>query len=230
MIVKIENFLSQDKVTYLLDLMNQLPPRSNSSDSETNKRSTVYDDVTYPGGAAVRNETRRKIHDAIFRDQSIVDQVCERVTCGEFDNVFSSIAKYESGDVYDWHLDRLTTGDGRLIDVSYTIFLNDPNEYEGGSLQIKHEYGTASFREKAGTAVFYPSGYLHKVDEIISGERKVVLGLMNCNVSSPQDRHLLTELYGCIRSLDRINDGRVAQINQTLHYVHMQLLKRFFSN
>ena len=240
MITKIENFIDDRQIQDLINLTKELPSHPGEySGSSNKKKSTVYDDVTFPGSGSVTESQRRRIHEVLFRKQSTIDKVSDNVTCGEFDNIFSSIAVYNKGDYYDWHLDRLTTGQGKIIDVSYTIFLNDPEEYDGGALLVEHDYGTTTFKEKAGTAVFYPSACLHRVDEIVRGSRKVVLGLIGCTVSSSQDRHLLTQLSNCINRIDdysksmsniMINSEEIDDINQRLHYVHMQLHKRFMKH
>ena len=133
----------------------------------------------------------------------------------------------------------MTTGQGKSIDIAYTIFLNDPEEYDGGELLVKHEFGGSSFKESAGTIVFYPSASLHCVDMILEGTRKVVLGLINCTVSSSHDRHLLTELSNSINDIDRmagvlsnamIDRSEIDKINHNLHYVQMQLQKRFMKH
>jgi hypothetical protein len=132
--------------------------------------------------------------------------VAEQVTCGEFDNVVCSIAVYEKDDHYDWHLDRLTSGSGKTVKVAYTIFLNDAAEYCGGDLHVKHEFGQSTFCEDAGTAVFYPAGYLHKVDEVTSGKRIVIVGLMDCLVASYQDRYTLIQLNECLKDVHDISE------------------------
>ena len=243
MITKLENFLNQDQIDSLIGLTEKLPSRPGDASAgnaiKTKKKSTVYDDVTFPGSSSLSSNQRNQIHSMVFHRQNMVDRIANEVTCGEFSNVFSSIAVYNEGDFYDWHLDRLTTGQGVPIDISYTIFLNDPEEYMGGSLLVKHDYGTTTFKEKAGTAVFYPSACLHRVDEVVSGSRKVVLGLINCTVSSPHDRHLLTELTNCIHELDEYSDilsssmidtTGLDDINRSLHYIQMQLNKRFMKH
>ncbi len=243
MITKIANFVNSDQIKKLIDLTAELPSRPGEYSAgdaiKATKKSTVYDDVTFPGGPSVTPTQRRRIHDIIFHRQDMVDRVSNEVTCGEFENVFSSIAVYTEGDFYDWHLDTLTTGQGKSIDISYTLFLNDPEEYDGGELLVKHEYGGSSFKESAGTVVFYPSASLHCVDMVLEGSRQVVLGLINCTVSSPQDRHLLTQLSTCINALDEmsetlsnvmVNAEELDKINQNLHYVHMQLHKRFMKH
>ena len=127
MITKLENFLNQDQIDSLIALTEKLPSRPGDASAgnaiKAKKKSTVYDDVTFPGSSSVSSKQRNQIHSMIFYRQNMVDRIANEVTCGEFSNVFSSIAVYNNGDFYDWHLDRLTTGQGAPIDISYTIFL-----------------------------------------------------------------------------------------------------------
>jgi PKHD-type hydroxylase len=79
-------------------------------------------------------------------------------------------------------------------DLSSTIFLGNPDEYEGGSLHIR--YGDVDIRIKlrAGEAVVYPSDTLHEVEPVTKGERLVAITFIQSRIQDPFKRNLLFDL------------------------------------
>jgi PKHD-type hydroxylase len=107
------------------------------------------------------------------------------------------IARYEPGMTYGDHVDDPIMGAGGprfRTDVSMTIFLNDPQDYEGGELQIRTPFGTQSVKLGAGDAVIYPSSSLHQVAPVTSGQRLVALTWIQSFVRDAARRELLYEL------------------------------------
>ena len=107
-------------------------------------------------------------------------------------------ARYTSGQSYGRHVDDAVMGaqGGQYrTDVSTTVFLSSPEEYQGGELIIETEVGEQSIKLPAGHAVFYPSGSLHRVNEVTEGERLVAVTWAQSMVKDPQQRALLYDLY-----------------------------------
>jgi PKHD-type hydroxylase len=232
MISKIDNFLSSEQIQAIFHLMTsgQLHSRdgkkSAGSEIKFKKNSTVYDDTI-----------DKKLHKLIFNQKNI-DIVSNEVTSGEFNNISSAIAIYNVDDFYDWHLDSLSKGDGRSVKISYTIWLNDPSEYAGGELIIRHDYGETVFKESPGRVVFYPHGLLHRVNNVTGGKRIVIIGFMDCLISSPHDRYLLAELNKCLNDLydvaKTIKDDKLKiQIDDLclrISFLEMQFIKKVIEN
>jgi PKHD-type hydroxylase len=90
-----------------------------------------------------------------------------------------------------------TTGGGTecvRTDVSCTVFLNDPEEYDGGELTISDTYGTRGVKLPAGQAVLYPGTSLHQVTPVTRGERLACFLWVQSMVRSDEQRRLLYEL------------------------------------
>lgn len=80
-------------------------------------------------------------------------------------------------------------------DISITVFLNDPNDYDGGELVI-HTGGSAGTAVKgvAGSAVIYAANTLHSVSEVVSGQRRVAVTWCQSLVRSAEHRAILADM------------------------------------
>lgn len=107
------------------------------------------------------------------------------------------ICRYTPGMKYGLHPDAALMGIGNVSirsDLSATLFLNDPDSYEGGALRT--QLGTEDVRVKGpvGSAIVYPSYTLHEVEEVTKGERLVAITFIQSQVPDSFRRELLYEL------------------------------------
>ena len=107
------------------------------------------------------------------------------------------ITRYKPAMKYGFHTDvafmQLPSG-GMRSDLSCTIFLNDPENYEGGALHIKLGDGEMRFKLRAGEAIVYPSDTLHAVEAVTAGERLVAITFIQSRIQDPFRRNLLYNL------------------------------------
>ena len=109
-------------------------------------------------------------------------------------------SKSSKGMGYGSHIDNAFMSSGRA-DLSFTIFLNCKDNYEGGALSIESLNSEENFKLDAGEIIIYPSTYLHSVEEVIDGERLVFIGWIESYIKSIEEREYLFDLDAAARSL-----------------------------
>ena len=108
--------------------------------------------------------------------------------------------KSQKGMKYGRHIDNAYMSSGRA-DLSFTIFLSEKNDYEGGELLIENLNFENKFKLNSGGIIIYPSTYLHSVQEVISGERIVVVGWIESYIKSIEEREYLFDLDAGAKAL-----------------------------
>lgn len=116
--------------------------------------------------------------------------------------------RYQGGQAFGNHVDNairpLPGSQDRIrTDVSTTLFLCDPDNYEGGELLVDDTYGTHSVKLPAGHAVVYPSSSLHRVAPVTKGARVASFFWTQSMIRADGHRSLLFDLDRSIQSLYR---------------------------
>ena len=107
------------------------------------------------------------------------------------------LTKYQPGMYYGAHADAAFINLGSAVirsDLSCTIFLNDPDGYDGGALVVRLGDGQLSFKLQAGEAIIYPSDTFHEVEKVSRGERLVAITFIQSKIPDPFRRNLLFDL------------------------------------
>ncbi|AMA10208.1 MULTISPECIES: Fe2+-dependent dioxygenase [unclassified Picosynechococcus] len=109
-------------------------------------------------------------------------------------------SRYGPGMAYGRHTDNALMN-GMRSDVSFTLFLNEPSDYEGGELVIEGADSEQSYKLPAGTAIAYPSTSLHRVNVVTKGTRLVAVGWVQSWIRDAQKREIVFDLDVSRRSL-----------------------------
>lgn len=132
--------------------------------------------------------------------------------------------RYRSGGEYGFHIDnaiRVDPFSGARVrtDVSTTVFLSEPDEYDGGELVIDGTYGVETVKLPAGHAVVYPGTSLHRVNPITRGERIGSFLWTQSMVRDDGRRAILFELDVVIQqlALRPENAAEVTRLTGTYH-------------
>jgi PKHD-type hydroxylase len=112
------------------------------------------------------------------------------------------VSRYQPGMAYGPHVDDALMGKEKLVrsDLSYTIFIAEPADYDGGELTIMSEFGEQEIKLPAGCMYLYPSSTIHRVQPVTRGERVAVVGWVESYVRDPARREILYDV-GRVRQL-----------------------------
>lgn len=106
-------------------------------------------------------------------------------------------SRYEPGMTYGLHTDDAIMGRGEMrvrTDLAFTIFLNEPNAYEGGALAVDSSLGEQEIKLEAGDAILYPAGSIHQVTPVKEGVRFAAVGWVQSLIADASQRELLFDL------------------------------------
>ena len=139
--------------------------------------------------------------------------------------------RYGLGEGFGLHVDnaiRAVPGTPVRIrtDLSATLFLADPDSYEGGELVIEDSYGAQSVKLPAGHMVVYPAKSLHRVEPVTAGERLASFFWLQSMVRDDGERAILFDLDQTIQALAEargIADPEVVRLTGVYH----NLVRRF---
>lgn len=131
--------------------------------------------------------------------------------------------RYEGGMTFGDHIDnavRVLPGSGTKIrtDLSATLFLSNPNDYDGGELVVEAPSGTQRIKLAAGDLILYPSSSLHRVTPVTRGVRLACFFWVQSMVKSDAQRALLFDMDRSIQKLTATNADMAARVQLTGSY------------
>lgn len=129
-----------------------------------------------------------------------------------------------NGMFYASHTDKPNTKSGRR-DISFSLFLNEPTQYDGGELILYVNPEVKSVKLNPGQAIFYPTKYLHEVKPVNAGERVVCVGWIESDIEDHEEREILTNLQQSITSLTRFDRDSANILSQSYNRIYKKFMK-----
>ena len=219
MFLTIGNVLSASNLAEVRDEIGKLSWHDGKSTAGRRARSVKRNeqaDLSVPAGQSLLERVIKAL-----REQSVFQAAARPRKYSKF---LLSRSRKDGG--YGRHVDNAIMGRSatRLrSDLSFTLFLNDPSEYEGGALELDFPAGTQSIKLDAGDMVLYPSTLIHEVKPVTSGERIVLVGWIESEVRDPSKREILFDLD---RVRLALSDGKAeAEAKLILDKVYSNLLR-----
>ncbi len=131
--------------------------------------------------------------------------------------------RYGPSQTYGAHIDgaiRPVTGTGHRVrtDLSATLFLASPDDYDGGELVIEDTYGARSIKLPAGDMILYPGTSVHRIEPVTRGVRLASFFWIQSMVREDSQRTMLFELDSAIQQLGRDTPGHPALVRLAGHY------------
>ena len=177
----------------------------------------VKHNLQVPQEAPVARELGELILGALGRNQAFV---AAALPLRVFPPLFN---RYEAGMDFGAHVDNAIRFAGPVrfrTDVSCTLFLSDPDEYDGGELIIEDAYGEHAVKLAAGDMILYPATSLHRVSPVTRGARWGAFFWAQSMVKSDEQRTLLLNLDRSVQGLaGRLghNDPEVVSLTGAYH-------------
>ncbi|WP_322068944.1 Fe2+-dependent dioxygenase [Paraburkholderia bannensis] len=114
--------------------------------------------------------------------------------------------RYGIGESFGFHIDNAVRGirasrERVRTDLSATLFLSDPDSYDGGELVIRDTYGEQRVKLKAGSMILYPGSSVHKVEPVTRGERMASFFWIESLVRDDAQRSVLLDMDVAIQRL-----------------------------
>jgi len=125
------------------------------------------------------------------------------------------ISKTADGGHYGPHVDNALMGNGTnriRTDMSFTLFLSNSDEYEGGELVVHSAGMTQVIKGDWGQLVLYPSTSIHEVKPVTKGERIVCVGWIESLIPDPSQRELLFDMENMRTSLRQTLDAKSPEL------------------
>lgn len=197
MIVKIAAFTEEERIAKLTEMLGRLEWRDGRETAGAVARQVkrnLQAIATDEAGKAIRAELAPLIADnRVLRAAARPRRISSLM-----------ISKTADGGHYGPHVDNALMGKGaqRLrTDISFTLFLSNSADYEGGELVIHTAGLTQVVKGDWGQLVLYPSTSIHEVKPVTKGERIVCVGWIESLIADPTQRELLFDLENLRTSL-----------------------------
>jgi PKHD-type hydroxylase len=168
---------------------------------------------------------RQLVHGALNRNPLFFSAALPSKILPPFFNRYSGQTNH-----YGFHVDNAMrrTPDGSAYvraDVSATLFLSEPDEYEGGELMIEDTFGRHAFKLKAGSMVVYPSSSVHQVTPVLEGARVACFMFIQSMVRDAEKRRILYDIDISLMQLRQTVGETEAVVHLT--GVYHNLLRRW---
>ena len=136
---------------------------------------------------------------------------------------------YQGGERFDVHVDNAIRQRGSVrirSDLSATLFLSEPEDYDGGELIVEEMYGPQSVKLPAGDLVLYPSKSLHRVTPVMRGARVSSFFWIQSLIRDDADRETLFRLDVAIQRVSAEKGPKDAAVLE-LTAVYHNLMRRW---
>ena len=175
------------------------------------------DNLQVPEGSAVADELGAMVLEALRNNPMFVSAA---LPLRVFPPLFN---RYDEGMSFGAHIDnaiRFSNAARYRIDISATLFLSDPGDYDGGELLIGEADGERSVKLPAGSMIVYPASTLHRVAPITRGRRWASFFWVQSMIRDEGKRRLLYQMDQSIQSLSKklgVEDHDVISLTGSYH-------------
>lgn len=187
MMLVIDDLLSEKEVAVVRDTLTRAHFVSGTTTGKSSLKNNLQAERSHP---EIQQATRAITGKMLARHEFTAFAIPRNLTL-----MFN---RYDVGMRYRDHIDAALMGPSQRealrADLSFTVFLTDPQSYEGGEFILQTPYGTQRIKRPAGSLICYPSTMLHRVEEISAGSRWAAVGWIQSFVRDPAQRALCHQM------------------------------------
>ena len=218
MLLSLPGVLQADEVTAIRTLLTQAQWVDGRSTAGI-QAATVKNNQQLAEQDPLLVQIRRIVLQALHRDPLFFSAVLPDKILPPFVNRYAGETNH-----YGFHVDNamrsMPDGSARVrADISATLFLNDPEEYDGGELVVQDVFGEQRVKLKAGAIVIYPSSSVHAVTPVTRGERLASFMFIQSMVRDAAHRRMLFDMDMALVRL-RQQHGETAEVVQLTGIYH----------
>jgi len=216
MMVHIPNVLTPEQVARCREVMEKATWVDGRA-TAGHQSSKVKNNLQLPEGSPEARELGRMVIEALSRNNLFMSAVLPKQV---FPPLFN---RYDAGMTFGAHVDNAVRGiadSGIRIrtDVSSTLFISGPEDYDGGELVVEDTYGTHRVKLPAGDMIVYPATSLHHVTPITRGSRIASFFWTQSMVRDESRRSLLFDMDMAIIKLSRDHPSHESLVELTSVY------------
>lgn len=190
MLVTIPQVLNQDDIRVIQELISTATFREGNASAGSEAKRVKDNQEMFISKTEVQRLNNLVMGQLIQNPTYIASAFAARIAAPYY-------ARYTTGMHYGEHIDDPIMGPANQryrCDIAVTIFLNAPDEYDGGELVINTTFGKQKIKFNAGDVVMYPSSSTHQVTEVTRGTRLVAVTWLQSTVRDPAKREILYNL------------------------------------
>lgn len=192
MLLQLPQILAAPELAYAEALLTQAPWEDGQASAGA-QAAQVKNNQQLPHDCEAAKYIRTRVLEGLDRNSTFFSAALPKRVFTPRVNRYAGASNY-----YGNHIDNairaLSSGAKVRTDLSCTVFLNNPEDYDGGELTVTDTYGEKTIKLAAGDAVLYPGTSLHQVKPVTRGQRLACFFWIESMVRSDEQRSLLFDL------------------------------------
>jgi len=214
--LQLDDLLTPAEVARVRDTLGRAPFETGTKTGKKTLKNNLQADRTH---AEVQTATRAVLNKMFARSEFTGFAMPK--------NAMLMFNRYDVGMTYKDHIDAALMGPSQAqalrADLSFTVFLTDPADYEGGEFVLQSPFGEQRIKKPAGSFMCYPSDMLHRVDPVTKGSRWAAVGWIQSFLPDPRQRAVIEHLEDLRRRL--VRDYPDSPYPEEFGQVHQNLLR-----
>jgi PKHD-type hydroxylase len=214
MILHVPNVLSADEVKHCRSLIENADWQDGKITAGSQSEQVKHN-RQLPEGSPAALEARKLIIEALGKSALFFTAALPKKTFPPLFNRYDGASNYLGNHVDNAVRTSTTTGAWVRTDISVTLFLSDPDEYDGGELVIEDTFGVQRIKLPAGDLILYPASSVHQVTPVTKGSRLASFFWVESMIRNDDQRRLLFDMDLSIMTLRQSEGDTPAVVKLT---------------